>query len=418
MTALRFTTASPSDDLSCQPCGEGQGLFFRFAAVMLLFLLIMGLAGSVDTETLKAQFHRRLAIICGLGCQFVLMPLIGFVIIGLVQPEEHVALVLMILVSSSGGAYSNWWCSLFNADLALSVAMTAVSTLFSAVMLPLNLTFYLKILNLNASEAPIDVPWIALFQGVGTVILAIFSGVVVSTRYPCAQKRMMIVGNVSGVCMILLTLSAALFPQRPCDFDQEEITPLWGKPTDFYVVVGAPFFASLATSLAVSSLRCLGLSRPERVTITIEVSYQNVGIASAVALTAFCANPRKRSDAAAVPLVYGLIEASSLALFCLIAWKAGWTYARKEQAICEVLKKDMQPKFRAVSDASRVPGPSDLPSDGKVLPSMVPVSLEDVESEVQVDTGLEKEHEKGCVEVPDDKSVHMVVMREVSEVTI
>merc|ERR1740139_1547552 len=120
----------------------------------------MGLAGSVDTETLKAQFHRKLGISCGLGCQFLLMPLIGFTLVKLVQPEEHVALTLMILVSSSGGAYSNWWCSLFNADLALSVAMTAVSTLFSAAMLPLNLMFSLKLLS-NGRDDVIDVPWVA-----------------------------------------------------------------------------------------------------------------------------------------------------------------------------------------------------------------------------------------------------------------
>merc|ERR1719346_731756 len=120
---------------------------------------------------------------------------------------------------------------------------------------------------------------------------------------------MTLVGNVSGVCMILLTLFVAVFPKKQCSLDEEEgVTPLWGKPIGFYAAVAAPFFASLTTSLAISSLQCLKLKRPERVTIAIEVSYQNVGIASAVALTAFCNSPRKQSDAAAVPLIYGTIE--------------------------------------------------------------------------------------------------------------
>jgi predicted Na+-dependent transporter len=44
------------------------------------------------------------------------------------------------------GSYSNLWCSLFNADLALSVAMTTASTVVSALMLPLNLLFYLSLI--------------------------------------------------------------------------------------------------------------------------------------------------------------------------------------------------------------------------------------------------------------------------------
>eukprot|EP00957_Ditylum_brightwellii_P066894 5076933-Ditylum_brightwellii.AAC.1 len=49
---------------------------------------------------------------------------------------------LLIVTASPGGSYSNWWCSLFNADLALSVAMTALSTLLSAIFLPANLLLY------------------------------------------------------------------------------------------------------------------------------------------------------------------------------------------------------------------------------------------------------------------------------------
>lgn len=327
-------------------------------AVLLLFFLIMGLAGSVDINTLKAQFDRKLGISCGLGCQFALMPLIGFLIISIGQPEEHVALTLMILVSSSGGAYSNWWCSLFNADLALSVAMTAVSTLVSAVMLPLNLTFYLKLLS--KGQADIDVPWVELFKGVSTVIAGVLTGVCFSTRYPRAKRRLTLVGNFSGMGMVLLTLFAAVAPRKQCNPDAEEITPPWGKRPEFYAVVASPFFAALALSLFISSLRMLRLARPERVAITIEVSYQNVGVASAVALTAFCSDPHKLSDAVAVPLIYGLLEAIALAFFCLVAWKAGWTYAPREAALCHVLKGDFQPQHCPAPEATGAPMPDEI----------------------------------------------------------
>ena len=52
----------------------------------------------------------------------------------------------------AGGSYSNLWCSLFNADLALSVAMTTVSTIMSLVMLPLNLLIYINLTYLGTAQ--------------------------------------------------------------------------------------------------------------------------------------------------------------------------------------------------------------------------------------------------------------------------
>ena len=53
-------------------------------------------------------------------------------------------ITLIATTCSPGGAYSNWWCSLFNADLALSIAMTAVSTFVSVGFLPLNILIYVS----------------------------------------------------------------------------------------------------------------------------------------------------------------------------------------------------------------------------------------------------------------------------------
>ena len=45
----------------------------------------------------------------------------------------------------AGGSFSNWWCSVFNVDLALSVALTTISTACSVFMLPLNLFVYARL---------------------------------------------------------------------------------------------------------------------------------------------------------------------------------------------------------------------------------------------------------------------------------
>jgi len=218
--------------------------------------------------------------------------------------------------------------------------MTAVSTLCSAVMLPLNLTVYVSLLD---DGADIKVPWGALLQGVATVCIAILSGIAMSTKFPQLRGKMTVLGNVSGVCMILLTAIVSMAPKKGAQGKDDGATPLWGKESSFYVVVAAPFFVSLLTSLLISSLRVLQLARPERVAITIEVCYQNIGIASAVALAAYCDQPALRSDAAAVPIIYGTIQATFLGFFCIVAWKADWTYAPAKATLFEILRGDFQP---------------------------------------------------------------------------
>lgn len=313
------------------------------AAKLALFLLIAGMAGSVDVATLKEQLHRKRGLLCGLVCQFILMPLVGFCCVSIAQPEKHIGITLIIVASSPGGAYSNWWCSLFNADLSMSVAMTAFSTLLAAGMLPLNLLIYVNLLYGMA----VDVPWVDLLQSTAIVLAGIISGIVICTKVPHSKKWMGVLGNSCGIILIVLTGLGSVFSSKSEKEKQEAadagVTPLWGKSLGFYLVTLAPFVGAILLSLLVSSIPALQLKHPERVTVIIETAYQNIGIASAVSLAAFCKDPRKLSDATAVPLIYGVVEAVCLACVCLIAWKCGWTYAPANSSFFKVIRQNFQP---------------------------------------------------------------------------
>jgi len=334
------TTLQPSNG-----CESQDSMAMGILALVLLFFLILGMAGSVDVYTLRAQFDKRRGILCGLGCQFLLMPFIGAMVVKLAEPEQHVGLTLMVLVSSSGGAYSNWWCSVFNADLALSIAMTATSTAICALMLPLNIMLY----SFFLFDEGIDLPWMEMVRSIGAVLLGIVLGVTTTTYRPDWRRRMNLLGNMCGIGLIVLTGVGSMLKKKP-KATEEAGTPPWKKDSDFYIVVASPFVVAFLLSLLISSLPCLKLERPERVAITIEVCYQNVGIASAVALSAFCDNPRILSDAVAVPLIYGMLEAVFLAGFCVFAWKLGWTYAPSDLKLRSAIVGDFQPE----SPASRI----------------------------------------------------------------
>ena len=52
--------------------------------------------------------------------------------------------------------------------------------------------------------------------------------------------------------------------------------------------------------------------------------------------------PVQRAQAIAVPLLYGLAEAICIPLYCLVAWKAGWTKAPPGEALWTVITKSYE----------------------------------------------------------------------------
>ena len=73
------------------------------------------------------------------------------------------------------------WCSMFNADLALSVTMTAISTVLSVLALPANLLLYANI----SYEAHVteQLDWRSVFIALAIVISAISIGLYCSYRF-------------------------------------------------------------------------------------------------------------------------------------------------------------------------------------------------------------------------------------------
>ena len=244
----------------------------------LLFILIFGMSATVDVQHLREQVHNKFAILTGVATQFIFMPLLGFVSVTLFSGHgftEPMAISLLIVTASPGGSYSNWWCSMFNADLALSVTMTAISTLISTIMLPANLLLYVNAaFGLGGSgddggaSVLENIDWVSLFVSLAIVIVAIAGGLcasfkISSHRFNRFANRM---GSLSGI--LLIVFSAVVTSLSGSNEAQ-----IWGQPWSFYLGVTAPCLVGLfiATFMAfIARLR-----RPEVITVGVECAYQN-----------------------------------------------------------------------------------------------------------------------------------------------
>lgn len=88
-----------------------------FAAMLgssLLFLLVFGMSGTVQIKSLQKQIRNAKALCIGLALQFVISPAIGFLVVKIFRLPQEIGIMLLVITSSPGGSYSNWWCSLFN----------------------------------------------------------------------------------------------------------------------------------------------------------------------------------------------------------------------------------------------------------------------------------------------------------------
>lgn len=269
------------------------------------------------------------ALFMGVFLQFIVLPFLGFLTVKMLALDTAMGLTLLVLTSSPGGSYSNWWCSLFNADLALSVSMTAISTVLAVVMLPLNLYIYAPaVLNNNADE--VDVSEILDFGALMTSLCVVFSAIgmglfasdkIDNHNFHIAANRF---GSVAGVSLVILSGIAS------SSIDGAQI---WNRDAKFYFGVAMPCVVALVLSNIMTSYS--GLLKPERVTSCIECCYQNCGIATSVALSMF-----KGDDLAAamgVPFFYGCVEFLLIGMYCIVAWKAGWTKAPPTEPFWKVV---------------------------------------------------------------------------------
>jgi bile acid:Na+ symporter, BASS family len=107
---------------------------WRAAVMPLLGVVMFGMGATLRPADFLAIVRRPALIGLGLGLQFGLMPLIGWTLAqALALPPE--LLVGMVLVGAApGGTASNVICYLARGDVALSISLTAASTLLAVAL--------------------------------------------------------------------------------------------------------------------------------------------------------------------------------------------------------------------------------------------------------------------------------------------
>lgn len=118
----------------------------------ILALIMYGVALELKIDDFKIILKNPKGIIAGLVGQFITLPLVTFILLNFIDIKPSIALGIILVSACPGGNLSNFMSYLAKGNVALSVGLTAVSTILAIVMTPFNLLLYGR--NL-ASTAPI-----------------------------------------------------------------------------------------------------------------------------------------------------------------------------------------------------------------------------------------------------------------------
>jgi len=232
--------------------------------VPMLGVIMLGMGTTLRPADFVAAAKRPGAVLTGVLLQFLLMPLLAWLTAHLLHlPKEQFIGVIMV-GTVAGGTASNVIAYLAGGDVALSITMTACSTLAGIVLTPLITSFYLG--------QTVQVPAWAMFKSILLVVaLPVALGLLVNRvcrkHAKLLEKTSPIVSSAGIVLVIGIVVALNAENLRSCG------------PLVFLAVV---IHNVSGLSAGYLFARLLRFDRKVAVTIAIEVGMQNSGLASAL----------------------------------------------------------------------------------------------------------------------------------------
>ncbi|MCB0547180.1 MAG: bile acid:sodium symporter family protein [Phaeodactylibacter sp.] len=112
-----------------------------FILNLCLAFIMFGVALDLRFENFRALIRSPRAPLVGLSSQLILLPILTLGLVFLFRPAPSIALGMILIAACPGGNVSNFAVHLANANAALSVLMTSVSTLAAIMVTPLYFTY-------------------------------------------------------------------------------------------------------------------------------------------------------------------------------------------------------------------------------------------------------------------------------------
>jgi BASS family bile acid:Na+ symporter len=237
-----------------------------------LQIIMLGMGLTLELGDFARIFRAPAAIGLGVALQYTVMPFLGWAMGRLFELPTPFAVGLVLVCCCPGGTASNVIAYLAKADVALSVSMTALSTMLAALFTPLLTTWIV------GNRVEVDA-W-GLFESTLTVVLLpVIAGLLMRRHAPHFTRALLPVAPAAAVVMIVLIVAAILGARKDAVLQAGLL--LVGAVVSVHAL---GFFLGYVLCAVV-----LGFGTVARTT-SIEVGMQNSGLGAVLAQAHF-ANP-------------------------------------------------------------------------------------------------------------------------------
>lgn len=243
---------------------------------VVLALVLFGVSLSLRLEDFTRIIKAPRAPLTGLAVQFFVLPASNCFFCWVFNVDPWLALGMQLVASCPSGSFSNVLTFMARGNVALSVSMTAASSMIATIATPLNFTFY-SWLNphTRAHLQSIQIDSLHLLLLVGLVLaLPLVLGMLVGHRYPALSKRIDKPLRIGSMAVFVVFIVAAFANNLQIFLDNFHHF-LWLVIAQNAMALGLGYF--IASRLL--------LPEADRRAITIEVAIQNASLALVILFT-------------------------------------------------------------------------------------------------------------------------------------
>ena len=261
--------------------------------IPLLQIIMFGMGTTMSMQDFLGVLKMPKAVLVGLVCQFTIMPFLGFGLAKLFNFPPEIAAGVILIGCAPSGLASNVMSYIANANVPLSVTLTAIATLAAPFITP----FLMQ--QLAGQYIPIDL-WKMMLDIAKMVILPIGAGLLFNYFFHGKAKWLdlaMPIISMAGIAIIVTVITAN---------GRDGLLQI-----GFTLILAAILHNVLGYFLGYLGAKLAGLNQRDCRTVAIEVGMQNGGLASGIALTM-----NKIATVGLAPAVFGPwmnISGSSLA---------------------------------------------------------------------------------------------------------
>ncbi len=239
----------------------------------MLGLVMFGMGMALRIDDFRIVLSRPRDIAIGCLAQFTVMPLLAWVLTRLFALDDALTVGVVLVGCCPGGTASNVITYLAKGDLALSVGMTATSTVLAPFVTPL------LVWLIVGQSVDVEV-WGMLLSILWVVILPIVAGLAFKWLWPRLSERAIAylpAVSTLAICAIVLIIISA------------NASKLLAGGLVIILVVMLHNVCGLSLGYLIG--RLLRLPAAKRRAVSIEVGMQNSGLASSLATLHFAAYP-------------------------------------------------------------------------------------------------------------------------------